>query len=226
MASIGFTGRNKLEQIPLQRLGGMVTDDDRLVTLLRAPDTDTTIFTIRLNNVEIPQSEVAFYHRGRGFVNCFGDTSHLDNEVLLFLKRFFNSALFNRHYVSDIRNHRLILTTCHFSNEYVASDSKLVFTGSRSNNPAHILSDILKTHGVEVDEPRIEELARYFEERVSATGDAAYHELVKLHANGRTVCNCGCAYYSPCGTCEYGCSANQITARNEIATNILREMHK
>lgn len=64
---------------------------------------------------------------------------------------------------------------------------------------------------------------------------SAWQELVKIHADGRPICNCGDAYYSPCGSgidekgrhrrdmlaCAYGCSSNQIAAKEDIAKRIL-----
>ena len=65
--------------------------------------------------------------------------------------------------------------------------------------------------------------------------DENWKSLVALHADGRTVCNCGCAYYTPCGkgidgqgrhrtdmlTCRGGCSANQLNCRDDIAKRVL-----
>jgi len=65
-----------------------------------------------------------------------------------------------------------------------------------------------------------------------------WQALVNRYANGRTVCNCGEAYYTPCGhgidsngihrtdmlACKYGCSANQIFAKEEIAELVLIEL--
>jgi len=48
-----------------------------------------------------------------------------------------------------------------------------------------------------------------------------WKELVLLHADGRQVCNCGWAYYDATGRCAWGCSANQIRAREDIACRIL-----
>lgn len=65
-----------------------------------------------------------------------------------------------------------------------------------------------------------------------------WQDLVKRYANGRPICNCGDAYYTPCGrgidgtgrertdmlACQYGCSANQIFAKEEIAARVLAEL--
>lgn len=65
--------------------------------------------------------------------------------------------------------------------------------------------------------------------------DTAWQALIKIHANGRPVCNCGDAYYSPCGVgidgagnkrddmiaCDGGCSFNKITAKDYIAKRVL-----
>jgi hypothetical protein len=64
-----------------------------------------------------------------------------------------------------------------------------------------------------------------------------WKELVIKYADGRPICNCGEAYYTPYGVgidkhgnhrtdmlaCAGGCSCNQITAREEIAKKILNE---
>lgn len=68
--------------------------------------------------------------------------------------------------------------------------------------------------------------------------DKAWRELVKRYADGRQICNCDMAYYSPVGrgidtngvhrndlmVCAHGCSANQCTARNEIAGRVLDDL--
>lgn len=51
-------------------------------------------------------------------------------------------------------------------------------------------------------------------------GRTPYERLVRYYANGRKVCNCGQAYRALDGGCRYGCSANQISAYNEIAGHI------
>ena len=64
-----------------------------------------------------------------------------------------------------------------------------------------------------------------------------FKELVIRYADGRPICNCGQAYYTPCGEgylngerrtdmliCRYGCSAAQIDAKNEIAERVLKEL--
>lgn len=65
----------------------------------------------------------------------------------------------------------------------------------------------------------------------------AWEALVAKYADGRPICNCRQAYYTPCGhgidgtgrertdmlACQYGCSANQLFARDEIAEKILKE---
>lgn len=64
---------------------------------------------------------------------------------------------------------------------------------------------------------------------------SAWEELVERFAEGRPLCNCRQAYLTPCGqgidgsgrertdmlACQYGCSANQIFARDEIAQKLL-----
>ena len=67
--------------------------------------------------------------------------------------------------------------------------------------------------------------------------DDDWKTLVKRYADGRQICNCGCAYNSPVGigisggvrrtdlmTCEYGCSAAQIFAREYVAKKVLNEL--
>lgn len=65
-----------------------------------------------------------------------------------------------------------------------------------------------------------------------------WQELVKRYADGRPICNCGEAYYTPCGhgidgtgrrrtdmlACQHGCSANKIYAKEEIAGRVLAEL--
>ena len=73
----------------------------------------------------------------------------------------------------------------------------------------------------------------------------AWEALVERYADGRPLCNCRQAYYSPCGVgsafnpatgkyenrtdllvCKHGCQSNQIAAKNEIAEKIVEEMEK
>lgn len=63
----------------------------------------------------------------------------------------------------------------------------------------------------------------------------AWIQIIAANAEGRKVCNCGDAYYSPCGegidrqgrhrtdidACDGGCSSNQIKAKHEIAAKFL-----
>jgi hypothetical protein len=74
--------------------------------------------------------------------------------------------------------------------------------------------------------------------------DAAWKRLVKRYADGRTVCNCGHAYYTPCGdaftfqdgriigrtdkamVCQYGCQANQYSTKLKIAAKVEAELPK
>ncbi len=65
-----------------------------------------------------------------------------------------------------------------------------------------------------------------------------WEKLVERYADGRPICNCGGAYYTPCGHgidasgkertdmvgCQYGCSANLIFAKEEIAARVLNEL--
>ena len=64
-----------------------------------------------------------------------------------------------------------------------------------------------------------------------------WKELIAKYAEGRTICNCGDAYYFPVGegidakgcqrsdmmVCSYGCSAAQLIARDYIADRILKK---
>jgi hypothetical protein len=68
--------------------------------------------------------------------------------------------------------------------------------------------------------------------------DSNWKKLIEKYADGRPICNCRCAYYSPTGrgidgvgiwrtdmlVCEHGCSANQITARDEIAGRVIADL--
>jgi hypothetical protein len=52
--------------------------------------------------------------------------------------------------------------------------------------------------------------------------------LVARYADDRKICNCRAAYYAlgpgDQGFCQYGCSANQLCARDEIARRVLEEL--
>lgn len=67
--------------------------------------------------------------------------------------------------------------------------------------------------------------------------DAAYKELVHRFADGRPLCNCQEAYYTPCGKgwcgqrrievtdlliCKDGCDINKLNAKYEIADRVLK----
>ncbi len=68
--------------------------------------------------------------------------------------------------------------------------------------------------------------------------DSNWKKLIEKYADGRPICNCGCAYYTPCGhgidrdgkrrtdmlVCAHGCSSNQITARDEIAGRVIADL--
>ena len=66
-------------------------------------------------------------------------------------------------------------------------------------------------------------------------GDAAFKALIERFADGRSICNCGEAYYATDGVywkagsplqfhdglhCKSGCSTNQIDAKYEIAERV------
>ena len=66
--------------------------------------------------------------------------------------------------------------------------------------------------------------------------DAYWGKLIERYADGRKPCNCGQAYYTNCGTarigdrvihdnpiCKYGCDANILDAKFEIAKRIYDE---
>jgi hypothetical protein len=53
-----------------------------------------------------------------------------------------------------------------------------------------------------------------------------WQKLILRFADGRQPCNCGNAYYNAEGRCAYGCSANAIEAREEIARRIEAEAQK
>lgn len=51
-------------------------------------------------------------------------------------------------------------------------------------------------------------------------GKGAWRRLVERFADGRSICNCREAYLDEDGRCAYGCSANLIRAKYEIARRI------
>lgn len=67
-----------------------------------------------------------------------------------------------------------------------------------------------------------------------------WKKLILRYADGRPICNCGEAYYSPCGhgidssgkrrtdmlACRGGCSANLTAVMEDIATRVLAELGK
>ena len=69
--------------------------------------------------------------------------------------------------------------------------------------------------------------------------DKFWKMIVVRYADGRQLCNCLCAYYTPCGhgvdgdgnyrtdflACQNGCSANLLTCRDEIASRVIAELH-
>lgn len=75
---------------------------------------------------------------------------------------------------------------------------------------------------------------------MSYCSDPNWNKLVERFADGRPICNCGHAYYAPVGTgsvlnngiwknrtdllvCQYGCSTNQLRAKEEIAKKLIKE---
>jgi len=66
-----------------------------------------------------------------------------------------------------------------------------------------------------------------------------FERLIQRYADGKPICNCGQAYYTPCGvgidgkgsrrtdmlTCAYGCSANQNDAKNYVAARVVAEFN-
>jgi hypothetical protein len=67
-----------------------------------------------------------------------------------------------------------------------------------------------------------------------------WRKLIKRYANGKPLCNCDEAYYTPCGkgydetgarrddmlACEWGCQANQHAVKDYIAGQVLTELKK
>ena len=67
-----------------------------------------------------------------------------------------------------------------------------------------------------------------------------WQTLIERYADGQPICNCGDAYYWPVGksidaegncrtdmlSCRYGCSANQLDARDYIAHRVVRDLNK
>lgn len=65
-----------------------------------------------------------------------------------------------------------------------------------------------------------------------------WKSLVARYAAGRPLCNCKEAYYTPCGhgidgngerrtdllVCQYGCEANRLFCRDEIAGYVIAEL--
>jgi hypothetical protein len=51
-------------------------------------------------------------------------------------------------------------------------------------------------------------------------GRTAWERLIIRFADGQQPCNCGDAYYNSEGRCAHGCSANAITAREEVARKV------
>lgn len=67
-----------------------------------------------------------------------------------------------------------------------------------------------------------------------------WSEIIKRYADDKPICNCGEAYYTPCGhgidaqgkrrtdmlACQYGCQANQYGVKNYIARRVLEELSR
>jgi len=68
----------------------------------------------------------------------------------------------------------------------------------------------------------------------------AWEALILRYAGSKAVCNCGQAYYTNCGQssrlvegkwitaydnpcCQYGCSSNQLQAKNYVAEMVMKE---
>lgn len=64
-----------------------------------------------------------------------------------------------------------------------------------------------------------------------------FEQLIIRYADGRDICNCGQAYYENCGegmidgerrynikACRFGCSSNQINAKDYVAKRVLEEL--
>lgn len=52
----------------------------------------------------------------------------------------------------------------------------------------------------------------------------SFKRLILKYANGRKICNCGSAYRNAEGNCKYGCSANQIFAKEYVAKEAEKEI--
>ena len=65
-----------------------------------------------------------------------------------------------------------------------------------------------------------------------------WEKLIERYADGKPICNCRQAYYTPCGhgidangnrrtdmpCCQYGCQANQYSVKDYIAQRVLKEL--
>ncbi len=54
--------------------------------------------------------------------------------------------------------------------------------------------------------------------------ELAWKVLIKHYANGRKICNCGNAYRKEDGGCFGGCTTNEILAKLDISSRILKEL--
>lgn len=56
---------------------------------------------------------------------------------------------------------------------------------------------------------------------------ADWQKLIERYADGRPICNCGEAYYTPKGDtfcCKYGCNIALLDAKEYIAERVLKEL--
>jgi hypothetical protein len=67
--------------------------------------------------------------------------------------------------------------------------------------------------------------------------ETAWEKLIQRYADGKPICNCGQAYYEACSEgidrngqyrtdmlgCKHGCSSNQISAKEYIASKVIAE---
>ena len=50
--------------------------------------------------------------------------------------------------------------------------------------------------------------------------------LIKRYKKENKICNCELAYSDRDGSCKYGCSSNQLTAREYVAGEVIKELTK
>mgnify|MGYP001594664983 CR=1 FL=1 len=63
-----------------------------------------------------------------------------------------------------------------------------------------------------------------YEFQYDSENEEKFKSLVVRFAEGRKLCNCREAYEDATGGCRYGCSANKIYTKYEIASRCLKIM--